>query len=147
MLKYHKTIDDLAILHPIRQSWCLVEEALEEEHTIFNVEDMEVGGIEGEDAEDVKGEESDAEVVGEADQECVSAWPNTTAPSSPVFSVLTDDGSLPPTSDASAEFIEVIDNDDEQGQGGATLKRKASDELDPATKRWKAARTEEAGML
>ena len=151
-------IDDLTKFHPIRKDWTLVEEVLEEEHTIVDVEDVEVGGVKGEDSEvvhgveredtkDIEGGESDIEVVGEVDKEGIPARPNTIAPSSPILGVPTDDESLPPTSDASTEFIDAIDSDDGEVWGGATLKRKASYESGPGTKRWKAARTEEGGLL
>ena len=61
---------------------------------------------------------------------------------------LTDDGSLPPSSDTNTEFVDVIDSDNGEIQGWPTLKRKASDELcDGAKSRWKVARREEAGTL
>jgi len=132
--------------HPIRKSWNLV---LEEEYTIVD----EIGGArrgdikvaKGEGTEGVKGEESDVEVVDGVGEGSDSAWSNAAAPGSPPFSVLTDGESLPPTSDASTEFIDVVDSDDEGVQGGSTLKRKASNELCVGTKRWKVARADTGG--
>lgn len=138
--------------HPIRKSWDLV---LEEEHTIIDIEDIDIGGVQregievmegakGEGTQGVEGEESDVEVIDDVDEGAGLTWLNTTSPGSPAFGVLTDDGSIPPTSDASTEFIDVIDSDDEGVRGGSNLKRKASNGLEVGTKRWKVVRAKVA---
>ena len=86
------------------------------------------------------------EVIDGVDEGRVSAWPTATAPGSPAFGVLTDGGSLSATSDASAEFINMIDSDDEGVWGGSTLKRKVSNELGVGTKWWRVMRAE-AGVV
>lgn len=137
--------------HPIRKSWDLDEAALQEEGgdgeegAITDVEDVEAKDVEEEDIEDGDGEELEVEDIDEVDD--ISTW-SSVAPSSLAFGVLTDDGSLPPSSDASTEFVDTIDSDSGEVQGQQTLKRKASDELGVGTgSRWKVARREEAGAL
>ena len=133
--------------HPIRKSWDLDEEVLKEVDSSgegsaivdvedVGVEDIEVGGIEGKDIE--------VEDIGEADEEIVLTGSGVDTPSSPAPSVLANDGlSLPPSSDASMEFDDTTDGDDEV-PGLSILKRKALDELGVGTKsRWKVARREE----
>ena len=147
--------------HPIRKSWDLNEAVLKEGHETVDIEDAEVKDIEGEDIEGEDMEVEDIEAVGiegedvevadidKLDEEDIPAWSDVTTPSSPIFGVLTDDGLLPPSSDASAEFVDVINSDDyDEVQGLPTLKRKAPDKLDIGAKsRWKVARREEAGRL
>lgn len=147
MLNYHRTIDDLVKFHPIRKSWDLVEEVLDEGHAIVDIDDEEVEeeGAEGE-TEVIELEEDDMEVIDEVEGEGVLAWSNITAPSSPVSSILTDDGLPPPTSDASAEFVDATDSDGGEGWEVLIQKRKAPDELSTGARRWKVARTGEAGM-
>ena len=94
--------------------------------------DVGVGGIEVDDVDK------------DTDDNSISTWSSIVAPSSPAFSVLTDEGSLPPTSDASAEFAEEADDDGGGIQEWSTLKRKCPDEPAMAIKsRWKVARREE----
>ena len=144
--------------HPIRKSWDLNEEVLKEVDggvegsAVVDVEDVEVEVIEVEDVEEkdveeVEWEEVEVEDIGEVDEEIVSTASSVDTPSSPAPSVLTNDRSLPPSSDASTEFDDMIDSGDEV-QGWSTLKRKASDELGVGAKsRWKVARREEAEIL
>ena len=104
------------------------------------MEDIEEVGIKGEDVE--------AADIDELDEEDISAWSDVTTPSSPVPGVLTDYGLLPPSSDASTEFADMIDSDDKEVQGLPTLKRKAPDESGVGAKsQWKVARREEGGRL
>jgi hypothetical protein len=78
------------------------------------------------------------------DNDSISTWSSVVAPSSPAFSVLTDEESLPPTSDASAEFAEEADDDARGFREWSALKRKHPDEPGVAMKsRWKVARREE----
>jgi len=149
-LKRHKTVNDLVKFHPIRKSWDLNDELLEEEGgdggegAAVDVRDIEVGDV-GVAVVEVEVEDID----GDIDDDNISAWSSISAPSSPVFRVLTDDGSLPPTSDASGDPEIVEDTGDVGGvQGWLTLKRKRRDEpgtgLEP---RWKVARREETRMM
>ena len=147
--------------HPIRKSWDLNEAVLKEGQETVDIEDAEVKDIKGEDTEAEDMEMEDIEAVGiegedvevadidKLDEEDILAWSDVTTPSSPIFSVLTDDGLLPPSSDVSAEFVDVIDSDDDdEVQGLPTLKQKAPDKLDIGAKsRWKVARREEGGRL
>jgi len=111
---------------------------------------VDVGDVEVEDAgvAVVEVEVEVEDVDGDMGDDDISTWSSVSAPSSPAFGILTDDGSLPPTSDAGrdSEFAEVPD--DVIGQGWSTLKRKHRDEpsagLGP---RWKVARREEAGVV
>ena len=146
--------------HPIRKSWDLNEAVLKEGHETVDIEDAEAKDIEGEDIEveeievedieavGIKGEDVEVADIDELDEEDISAWSDITTPSSPILGVLTDYGSLPPSSDASTEFVDVIDSNDKEVQRLPTLKRKAPDESGVGAKsRWKVARREEGGRL
>jgi hypothetical protein len=89
----------------------------------------------------------DVEVVDvnkDTDDDSISTWLSAVAPSSPTFSVLTDEGSLPPTSDASAEFAEEVDDGDGEIREWSVLKRKCPEEPGMAIKsHWKVVRREE----
>ena len=133
--------------HPIRESWDLNEEVLKDmdsgrEGSAVVDEDVEV-----EDVERVEWEEVEVEDIGKVDDGIISAASSVDTPSSPAPSVLMNDRSLPPSSDAGTEFSDMADSDGE-AQEWPTLKRKASGGLGVEAKsRWKVARREETGIL
>ena len=103
---------------------------------------VEVDAIE--DVEDIEVVDVDEDT----DDDSISTWSSVVAPSSPTFSVLTDEGSLPPTSDASAEFAEEADDGGGEIREWSALKRKCPEEPGMAIKsRWKVARREEVVMM
>lgn len=87
-----------------------------------NADDVEV--VEVENTDEVEVEDTD----GGTDEDDISTWSSVDTPSSPTFSVFTEDGSLPPTSDASTELAEEVDDDVNGMQEWPTLKRKCCDE-------------------
>lgn len=116
------------------------------EGTIIDIENIMAKDIRVE-VDETKGVEVEVEDTNENMDEDASAWTSITAPDGPVFSILSNNKSLPPTSDVSvdSEFVEEVDDDTQEW---STLKRKCCDkpgaELKP---RWKVARRENAGRV
>ena len=104
--------------------------------------DVEDGGSE---IEEIEVEEIKVADVEEIEDVCGSSNSVGSIPSSPELGDLTDDMSLPPTSDLGEEFADEAEDEVKGMEGRPALKRKHSGETDAEVEvRWKAARRGES---
>lgn len=148
--RYHNTIDDLVEFHPVVKSWELKQDVLKEVPVNEQGQEDGVCNMEVEVDEADELDEVEADEIEDTDQadDKISTWSDGSTPGSPAFSIQTDPGSLPPSSEASVELIEISDDgDDGKEARGQWIqkpqKRKASGE--PIGTRWKVARKAKLG--
>lgn len=112
----------------------------------IEIEDVE-SGIENSEVEEI--ELADVEEIEDVEEIKDVHGSNVSIPSSPTLSDLATDRSLPPTSDAGEELVDVISDEVEEMGRQSMLKRKHSDGTGVEVKfRWKVARRgEKVGPL